>query len=117
MKRINAIEMGIDQGSEMLFSDFDTGGEMWTGNGKRSSRVPVEFSEIYKAIPTVLVSLSMVDADRKTNHRIETVAENISEKGFEIVFRTWGDTKIARAKATWVAIGTLEVKEAWEDIY
>ena len=35
MKKIRNNLVGIDQGSEMLFEDYDTGGEMWTGTGQR----------------------------------------------------------------------------------
>lgn len=117
MKRIYASTIGVEQGSEMLFSDFDTDGEMWTGNGKRTRRVDVVFSEPFKAAPNVMVTLEMLDIDHRSNHRAETVTENITPEGFTIVFRTWGDTKIARARASWMALGGIEAEDNWDDMY
>ena len=117
MKRIYASTIGVDQGSEMLFSDFDTGGDMWTGEGAREVRVAVMFSENFKNKPNVMVTLEMFDFDNQTNQRAETVVENITNTGFDIVFRTWGDTKIARARAAWMAIGGLDAEDNWEEMY
>jgi hypothetical protein len=55
--------------------------------------------------------------DQRTNQRAETVVENITENGFDIVFRTWGDTKIARARASWMAIGGAEAEDNWDEMY
>lgn len=117
MKRIYASTIGIDQGSEMLFSDFDSGGNMWTGDGAREARVAVSFSEKFNNKPSVMVTLEMFDMDNRTNQRAETLAENITKTGFEIVFKTWGDTKIARAKAAWMAIGGVDAGDNWEEMY
>ena len=117
MKRIYASTIGVDQGSEMLFSDFDTNGEMWTGKGAREARVAVAFSENFKNKPNVMVTLEMFDFDNKTNQRAETVAENITKTGFDIVFKTWGDTKIARARASWMAIGGVDAGDNWDEMY
>ncbi len=117
MKRIYASTIGIDQGSEMLFSDFDTNGEMWAGTGERERRVAVKFKDEFKSVPTVMVSLEMFDFDNRKNQRAETVVANITQKGFDIVFRTWGDTKVARAKASWIAIGGVDAEDNWDDMY
>jgi hypothetical protein len=117
MKRIYASTIGIDQGSELLFSDFDTDGEMWAGKGARERRVPVVFSEPFKSIPNVMVTLEMFDMDQRTNQRAETVVENVTEIGFDIVFRTWGDTKVARARASWMAIGGVEAEDNWDEMF
>ena len=34
--------------------------------------------------------------------------------GFDVVFRTWGDTKVARARVRWMAIGELDDPEDWQ---
>ncbi len=117
MKRVYASTIGIDQGTEMLFSDFDTDGDMWTGNGPRERRVAITFSENFKNKPNVMVTLEMFDMDSGTNQRAETVAENITETGCDIVFRTWGDTKIARARAAWMAIGGVDAADNWDEMY
>jgi hypothetical protein len=117
MKRVYASTIGIDQGTEMLFSDFDTGGDMWTGKGARERRVAVSFSENFKNKPNVMVTLEMFDMDSGTNQRAETVVENVTAAGFDILFRTWGDTKIARARASWMAIGGVDAGDNWEETY
>jgi hypothetical protein len=40
--------------------------------------------------------------------------DNITPKGFEIVFRTWGNTRVARARASWMAIGTVGDEDMWD---
>ena len=87
--------IGIDQGDVVLFSDFEHDGEMWTGDGSRNTRMTVVFSEKYidRPVVYVYVSVSMLDASNETNIRFDVQAEDIANAGFDIVFRTWGDTK------------------------
>ncbi len=117
MKRIYASTIGVDQGSELLFSDFDNSGAMWAGEGARARRVSVVFSEAFKHAPSVMVTLEMFDMDQRTNQRAETVVENVTKTGCDIVFKTWGDTKVARARAAWMAIGGVEAEDNWEEVY
>jgi len=116
MRRMLSHMMGIEQGSQVLFSDFEDGGPMWTETGPRECIVPVRFKEKFRDAPIVHVGLSMWDMDQKTNARADISAENVSESGFEIVFRTWGDTRIARVRASWTAFGELPHGEEW-DLY
>ncbi|MGR3509566.1 MAG: H-type lectin domain-containing protein [Sulfitobacter sp.] len=116
MKRINGNSVGIDSGEKVLFSDFENGGEMWTGSGPRERRNRIEFSARYKEIPTVQASLALWDVDNATVMRADIRCENISEDGFDLVFRTWGDTRIARVRAAWMSIGPLSQKDDW-DLY
>lgn len=116
MKRIRNHLVGVDHGSHVLFSDYETDGKMWTGSGPRMQRKRVRFSEPFGAPPIVQVSLSMWDMDEKTNQRADITAEKITEKGFDIIFRTWGDTRVARVRADWFAIGELAHEEEW-DLY
>ena len=114
MQRLTSNNIGITQGSRVLFSDFIDGGPMWTGTGPREQRCWVEFDEAYAAIPNVMVSISMWDSDRKSNERMDIAAENISETGFYVVFRTWGDSRVARVRANWMVIGSLPNEDDWE---
>ena len=114
MRRIGGHAVGIDQGSDILFSDFQDGGAMWTGHGPREMRHLLTFSEKFRSPPLVHVSMSMWDMDQKTNQRADITAEAITETGFEIVFRTWGDTRVARVRADWLAIGELPNEDDWE---
>lgn len=116
MKRLRNHLIGIDHGDVVLFSDFEHDGVMWTGDGPRQTRAHVEFSESFRSLPVVQASLSMWDMDSNTNARADVQAEDISEDGFAIVFRTWGNTKIARVRVAWQAIGELRQSDEW-DLY
>mgnify|MGYP000029452114 FL=1 len=114
MLHLNATEIGIDQGSAMLFQDFEHGGEMWSGSGPRAIRREVRFSQPFRAKPAVTVGISLWDIAHDANARAEIRAENITREGFEIVFNTWGDTRVARIRADWTAIGALPNPDDWE---
>jgi hypothetical protein len=104
----------VDRGSIILFSDYEDGGVMWTGHGPREMRRAVRFTEAFTGVPVVHVSLSMWDMDQKTNQRADISAEVISPEGFEIVFKTWGDTRVARVRADWMAIGDAADEDDWD---
>ena len=114
MKRLRNPRTGIDQGDVIVFSEFDSGGTMWTGQGARERRRAVRFAEAFANAPAVHVSLSMWDMDTQGAVRADLSAEKISETGFEIVFRTWSDSRIARVRAAWMAIGDLPFEGDWE---
>lgn len=114
MKRISAASVGIEQGARVLFSDFADGGAMWTGQGPRESRHVITFKEPFLAPPSVMVSIGMWDTDHMHNARADICAEKITEKGFHIVFRTWSDTRVARVRADWMAIGPVRDEDAWD---
>ena len=114
MKRFDNKLIGIDQGETVLFSDYESGGDMWTSEGDRMRLHTVRFTEPFRTPPAVQCALSMWDIDSGTNARIEVSAENITETGFEVVFRTWADTHVARARVRWMAIGELYHEDDWE---
>jgi len=116
MKRLRNHLIGVDHGDVVLFSDFEHDGVMWTGDGARQTRAHVEFSESFRALPAVQVNLSMWDMASETNPRADVQAEDITNEGFAIVFRTWGDTKVARVRVAWQAIGELRQADEW-DVY
>ena len=114
MKRISTASLGIAQGSSLLFSDFADGGPMWTAQGHRESRTPITFPTPFRHPPAVIVGISLMDLDHNTNTRTEILAESVTIIGFEIVFRTWGDTRVARIRAEWTAMGTVLGEDEWE---
>ncbi len=87
---------------------------MWTGDGARELRRVVEFEEPFLSDPVVQVSLSMWDMDQKTNQRADIAAEMVNREGFVIVFRTWGDTRVARVRADWIAMGEVRGEDDWD---
>ena len=114
MRKIDSHLLGIDQGDVVLFSDFEHDGEMWTGDGPRKIVKAVSFSESYDKPPAVTVSISMWDMSNETYARADVQAEDVTASGFNIVFRTWGDTKVARARVAWQSIGAMKAEDAWE---
>ena len=114
MKRLENHMIGIDQGDIVLFSDFKDGGDMWTGSGQRERRHRITFETEFLTVPSVQVSISMWDVDAVTALRADVSAEVVSEAGFEAVFRTWGDTRVARVRVAWMAIGALRHADEWE---
>lgn len=114
MKKLTTHCIGVDEGEIVLFSDFQDGGEMWTGRGPRERRRRVTFSESYLAAPSVHVSLSMWDMDNGTNLRGDVEAQNITPDGFDAIFKTWGDSRVARARLRWMAIGAVRDDEGWD---
>lgn len=114
MRKITAHTLGIDQGDVVLFSDFEDGGEMWTGEGPRLARRAVRFSERFDAPPSVMVSMSMWDFGHDSNIRADVQAEEITRDGFDIVFRSWGDTRVARVRVAWQALGAVGHEDAWD---
>jgi len=113
MKRFSG-PIGIEQGTKILFSDFAHDGAMWSGSGPREVRQRERFKEAFAGLPAVTISISMWDMDHMTNSRVDISAENVTAKGFEIVFRTWGDTRIARVRADWIAIGPAGDEDDWD---
>ena len=113
MRRFSTNSIGIDQGSAVLFQDFQHNGVMWSGTGPRSIRYEISFSEPFKSPPVVTVGVSMWDMDHSTNARADLSAEHVSAKGFHIVFNTWGDTRVARVRADWTAIGEVSDPDDW----
>lgn len=107
MKRFDHHAIAVCQGSELLFSAFEDQGAMWPGEGPRAVRRAVAFDESFVAVPMVHVAIAMWDIDGKANQRADICAENITRSGFDIVFQTWGDTRVARIRAEWLAIGAV----------
>ena len=114
MRHLRSHLTGIDQGDVMLFSEFEDGGAMWTGCGPRERRKAVWFSQAFRGEPAVHLSFSLWDVDTGAPIRAELVAENVTAQRFEIVFRTWADTRLARLRVAWLAIGELADDRDWD---
>lgn len=113
MNRISAHMLGIDRGSVTLFSDFEDNGPMWAGHGPREAHRSVTFATPFLAPPHVLLGVSLWDADCTTNLRADLQAVDVTAEGFTIRFRTWGDTRLARLRADWTAMGEAPDPERW----
>ena len=114
MKCLSSHTIGMNQGTFELFSDFQDGGEMWTGSVPRKVSRAVEFSEAFSAQSMAHVSLSIWDMGNDSNARADIRAENVTVTGFDLVFRTWSDMRIARVSASWLAIGEVADPDQWQ---
>lgn len=114
MRILQRAALGVDQGQAMLFSAFEDGGPMWTGEGPRQHRQPVRFSRRFRSAPVVHVALAMWDVAGGPNARLDITAEEVTARGFTLLFRTWGDTRVARVRASWLAIGELPTADDWD---
>lgn len=114
MRRLRNHLIGIQQGSRVLFSDFEDGGPMWTGRGPRTVRVRIVFADPFRSVPAVTTGLAMFDIGGGTNLRADLTHEAADATGFDLVFRTWGDTRIARVRAEWTAIGEVAHDDDWD---
>ena len=52
----------------------------------------------------MVVSLCGIDADRQTNIRVHVWAENVGRDGFEMVVKTWSDSRTYGVGFTWLAL-------------
>ncbi|MEX0366732.1 MAG: H-type lectin domain-containing protein [Ruegeria sp.] len=113
MRLFQSHPIGIDQGEEVLFSDFADGGEMWTGKGPRERRCRIAFSSAFRTPPVVQIGVALWDVDTSSALRAEVRAEEITCDGFDAVFRTWSDTLVARIRVSWLAIGEVAHPDDW----
>ena len=114
MRRLQTTSLGIAQGDTELFSEFDSGGAMWVGDGPRERRKRVTFDQPFRSAPVVQVGMSMIDIDSSRNIRCDARAEDITPDGFDLVFRTWSDSRVARIRMTWIALGALDDADDWD---
>lgn len=114
LRRIEHSAVGVANGSTEMFSAFESGGPMWTGQGPRVETRSVRFDEEFVEPPVVHVGLSMWDIACHANQRADIRAVNITRQGFDLQFRTWEDTRVARVRADWMAIGPLRHAEDWD---
>lgn len=114
MKKFASHQIGLCSGDVLLFSDFENDGDMWAGQGPRLVRRKITFSEAYATAPNVTLQLSMVDMSNDAFIRADLQAENITPTDFEIVFRTWEDSRIARVRVAWQSIGAVSSDDNWD---
>ncbi|MBU3030666.1 H-type lectin domain-containing protein [Paracoccus marinaquae] len=114
MQRFSSSGVGVTRGSVVLFSAFEDNGPMWSGEGARVARQPVQFTTPFLTPPVVHVSVGMWDIEGSSNQRADISVDRVTEAGFEIVFRTWGDTRVARIRAEWLAIGAVRHEDDFD---
>ncbi len=87
---------------------------MWTGKGPRERRERIFFDEAFIRQPMVQVAVALWDVSNGSNLRSEILADNITEDGFDMVFRTWQDSQVARVRLSWIAFGEIDDEDDWD---
>ena len=90
------------------FVRFTNGGHyMNTGSGERTLEERIYFEEKYENIPHVMASISGLDEGNEDapTIRIELKVEEIDTSGFNIIIRTWENSKLFNIKVTWTSFG------------
>lgn len=91
--------------ADELFNHVDTNLPMWSQDGDRMVEEKITFTRGFAEVPCVTLGLTGIDAAHDQNLRCALQAVDVTKEGFVIKFATWGDTHIARASASWQAIG------------
>lgn len=88
-----------------LFNHVDENGPMWADDGDREVRFKLRFATGFQRAPHITLGISGLDSSCAQNLRFSLATDAVTPEGFVIIFKTWGDTKIARASVNWSAIG------------
>lgn len=105
---LDGLQIIVGEGE--VFNHVDTNNYMWSGEGDRVVRQALQFDLPFSNLPLISLGVTGVDASRAQNQRYYLRAENVTRFGFDLVFITWDDTKIARACASWTATGSQKRK-------
>ncbi|MGB0496753.1 MAG: H-type lectin domain-containing protein [Rubricella sp.] len=116
MLKLSSSFIGIDSGERTLFDHFVEETPMWAGDGRREAVAEITFSERFLKPPAITVSVAMIDCDKATNLRLDIHARNVTETGASLVAVTWDDTRIARLRLHWQAIGPLTDPDDYWDV-
>ncbi len=87
-----------------------TGASLASGSGDRQITVAVNFPKPFNVKPDVIVSITTIDAETKSNVRVNVKADGVSRDGFTVVVKTWADSKVHNIQGSWVAVAPTTVK-------
>ena len=74
-----------------------------TGQGVREFDSAIIFDRPFRRTPTIAVALQRMDVINKANTRILVKTSAVTTTGFTLTLRTWGNTQIWSAGASWIA--------------
>jgi hypothetical protein len=74
------------------------------GPGEREIAQYITFEKEFDDVPEVIVGLSGFSTTTGANIRIEIYPKDITEKGFWLMGRTWGDSLFGEVHTNWIAI-------------
>ena len=88
-----------------LFDHVEQSGPMWDGDGDRAIRGRFVFTKAFVRTPLVTAYIVGLDSDHSTNLRYWLNVTDVGPLAFTLEFKTWGNTRIARAGVSWSAVG------------
>ncbi|KAK0649674.1 hypothetical protein B0T16DRAFT_410547 [Cercophora newfieldiana] len=65
----------------------------------------IKFSNQFRSIPSVIVTISSVDIHNGSNFRVKVYATEVDLKGFTAHADSWGQTLLCSCGISWMAIG------------
>ena len=71
--------------------------------GERSMTIDVSFDSPFEVKPDIIIGVTMLDANTKTNIRYNVSHMSVSRDGFTIKVSTWADSKISGIGGFWIA--------------
>jgi len=83
---------------------WNTGHPFENGNGDREFNTLVPFKSAFKSPPHVALAISGIDSSGDSNHRILVYPKEVTNEGFIIELKTWGDSTIFMITVNWFAI-------------
>jgi hypothetical protein len=72
-------------------------------SGDRSITIDVTFDKPFDKKPSVVLSVTSLDMDTKSNSRYSIEASSVSRDGFTIKISTWSESKIYGISGSWLA--------------
>jgi hypothetical protein len=71
--------------------------------GDRSMTIDVSFDSPFEVKPDIIIGVTMLDANTKTNIRYNVSPTSLSRDGFTIKVATWSESKISGIGGYWIA--------------
>ena len=81
----------------------NSGYNLDTNTGERSTTIEVNFVKPYDVKPKVMLSVTQLDADKTFNSRYSVEILSVSRDGFTVKIKTWSDSKVFSIRGYWLA--------------
>jgi len=91
------------QSGTYFYSKDVKGYTLHENQGKRSVDYEINFTKPFDKKPKVILTVTLLDAERSTQARFNVVAKGISRDGFVLQAEVWGDTQLNAIGGYWMA--------------
>jgi hypothetical protein len=71
--------------------------------GERNMTIDVSFDSPFEVKPDIIIGVTMLDANTKTNIRYNVSHMSVSRDGFTIKVSTWSESRISGIGGFWIA--------------